>query len=78
MTLTAVTTTAQDPGTGQGTAGAEPTEAGFDLIPVAHGDTVIQEPVAIAASYLSQLTAGRAVRLGSRTSPMAISQARRP
>jgi hydroxymethylbilane synthase len=46
-----------------------------DLVPVAPGGQVGQTPAAIAASYLGRLVSGRRLRLGSRTSPMAVAQA---
>jgi len=47
-----------------------------DLVPVP-GGRVQQSPPGAAVAYLSQLADGRTLRLGSRTSPMAIAQARR-
>ena len=49
--------------------------SGTDLVPAASG-RVEQAPAAVAAAYLSQLAGSRPVRLGSRTSPMAMAQAR--
>jgi hydroxymethylbilane synthase len=70
--LPAVTITASEPDT---QPGQEETETGTALVPVPHGQ-VTPVPSAVAASYLCQLVTGRTVRLGSRTSPMAVAQAR--
>ena len=48
---------------------------GSDLVPVSGGQGD-QSPAAVAASYLDRLVGGRGLRLGSRTSPMAMAQAR--
>jgi hydroxymethylbilane synthase len=45
------------------------------LVPAGHGGQVGQAPAAVAATYLAGLVGGRGVRLGSRTSPMAMAQA---
>lgn len=45
-----------------------------DLVPVP-GGPVWQAPESTAAAYLAQLAGGRKLRLGSRTSPMAMAQA---
>jgi hydroxymethylbilane synthase len=50
--------------------------SGAELVPVAAGGRVEQAPAAVAATYLNQLVSDRPVRLGSRTSPMAVAQAR--
>ncbi len=67
----ATTVSVSEPGTqpGQDAAGAV-------LVPVAHGRQAAPSPAPVAAAYLGQLVVGRAVRLGSRTSPMAMAQAR--
>lgn len=49
--------------------------SGTDLVPAASGRAG-QAPAAVAAAYLGQLAGSRPVRLGSRTSPMAMAQAR--
>jgi hydroxymethylbilane synthase len=54
----------------------EPPSGPGDLVPVS-GRQVEQAPAALAARYLSGLVSGRRVRLGSRTSPMAMTQARK-
>ena len=54
-----------------GTAAGEPGTAGGGLVPATG-----QAPAAVAAGYLARLVDGRPVRLGSRTSPMAMAQAR--
>jgi hydroxymethylbilane synthase len=48
---------------------------GSDLVPVSGGQAD-QSLAAVAASYLDRLVGGRGLRLGSRTSPMAMAQAR--
>lgn len=47
-----------------------------DLVPLTGDTALTQLPAAVAASYLSALVGERGLRLGSRTSPMAMSQAR--
>ena len=46
------------------------------LVPAGHGRQASQAPGAVAATYLDGLVGGRRIRLGSRTSPMAMTQAR--
>jgi hydroxymethylbilane synthase len=67
----ATTVNVSDPGTqpGQGAAG------GAVLVPVADGRPIVSASAPVAAAYLGQLVADRAIRLGSRTSPMAMAQA---
>jgi hydroxymethylbilane synthase len=52
------------------------TRPGASLVPAAPAGLAGQVPAAVAADYLGQLVAGRKLRLGSRTSPMAVAQAR--
>jgi len=47
---------------------------GSDLVPVAGGQAA-QAPARVAADYLRSLVTGRKLRLGARTSPMAVAQA---
>jgi hypothetical protein len=47
---------------------------GSDLVPVAGGQAA-QAPARVAADYLGSLVTGRKLRLGARTSPMAVAQA---
>jgi len=47
---------------------------GAELLPAAERDTD-QAPAAVAAAYLGRLAAGRKLRIGARTSPMAVAQA---
>jgi hydroxymethylbilane synthase len=49
--------------------------SGAGLVPVAGGQ-VERAPAGVVAAYLNQLVGDRPVRLGSRTSPMAMAQAR--
>jgi len=46
-----------------------------DLVPLPVGGQLCQAPAAVAASYLGQLVGDRKLRLGARTSPMAMAQA---
>jgi hydroxymethylbilane synthase len=71
----AMTMTVAEPGPATGTADQEQEMPGSGLVPVAHASLVAQAPGAVAAAYRARLVAGRAVRLGSRTSPMAMAQA---
>jgi hypothetical protein len=48
---------------------------GAALVPVERGGLAVQGPAAVAAAYLGQLVADRKLRLGARTSPMAMAQA---
>jgi hydroxymethylbilane synthase len=50
-------------------------EPGADLVPAASGGQIDQTPASVAAAYLSRLVTGRKLRLGARTSPMAVAQA---
>jgi hypothetical protein len=52
------------------------TRPGASLVPAAPAGLAGQVPAAVAADYLGQLVAGRKLRLVSRTSPMAVAQAR--
>lgn len=61
------------PGTAEQHAGST---TAAQLVPAGHGGQVSQAPAAVAATYLAGLVGGRGVRLGSRTSPMAMAQAR--
>lgn len=66
----ATTVTVSDPGTPP----EQDTAAGAALVPAANGRQIAPHS-APAAAYLGQLVVGRAIRLGSRTSPMAMAQA---
>jgi hydroxymethylbilane synthase len=63
-------------GSGPGTQPGQDTAIGSDLVRVAPGLPVAPPSASVAAAYLGQLVPDRAVRLGSRTSPMAMAQAR--
>jgi hydroxymethylbilane synthase len=73
----AMTMTVAEPGTAPGTTDQEQEMPGSGLVPVARASLVAQAPATVAAAYRARLVAGRAVRLGSRTSPMAMAQARK-
>ena len=49
--------------------------SGAELVPAASGRVELAS-AAVAAAYLNRLVGSRPVRLGSRTSPMAMAQAR--
>jgi hydroxymethylbilane synthase len=67
----ATTMTVAEPGT----ADREQGVPGSGLVPMAHADPVTQVPASVAAAHLARLVAGRPLRIGSRTSPMAMAQA---
>jgi hydroxymethylbilane synthase len=71
----ATTATAGEPSAQPGQEDTEPA-IGTGLVPVTH-DPQVTPSVTVAASYLGQLVTDRTIRLGSRTSPMAMAQARR-
>ena len=50
-------------------------EPGAELMPAAGGGQVDQTPASVAAAYLGRLVNGRRLRIGARTSPMAVAQA---
>lgn len=70
-----MTSTPSEPRTQPGTADTR-TATGTGLVPVTQDRRIGPSPAAVATSYLGQLVADRAIRLGSRTSPMAMAQAR--
>lgn len=50
-------------------------QPGADLLPAAGGGQLDQSPASVAAAYLGRLVSGRRLRIGARTSPMAVAQA---